>query len=60
MIYEPNNIYLADCYEAIKDIPDKSVDCIYTDVPYLIDNHGFGKSELGNRMKKKNARLKRH
>lgn len=58
MKYELNHIYLADCYEAIKDIPDKSVDCIYTDVPYLIDNHGFGKSELGNRMKKKTQDLK--
>lgn len=31
-----NNVILGDCYEVIKDIPDKSIDCIYTDIPYLI------------------------
>ena len=34
MIYEPNNIYNVDCYKAIKDIPDKSIDLIVTDPPY--------------------------
>lgn len=58
MKYETNNIYCVDCYEAIKELPNKSIDCIYTDVPYLIDNHGFGKSELGDRMKKKTNDLK--
>lgn len=58
MKYEINNIYCEDCYEAIKHLPDKSIDCIYTDVPYLIDNHGFGKSKLGDRMKKKHNDLK--
>lgn len=37
-MYEIDNIYLADCYKAIKEIPDKSVDLIVTDPPYLIDN----------------------
>lgn len=36
MIYEPNNVYCADSYEAIKDIPDKSIDLIITDPPYDI------------------------
>jgi DNA modification methylase len=36
--YQPNNIYNVDCYEAIKELPDKSIDCIYVDVPYLIEN----------------------
>ena len=32
-----------DCYEIIKQIPDKSIDLIYTDVPYDIeDNCGGG------------------
>lgn len=53
-----NKIYLGDAYELIKAIPDKSIDCIYTDIPYLIDNHGFGKSELGDRMKQKTRELK--
>lgn len=35
MKIERNNIYLGNCYELIKDIPDKSIDLIYTDVPYL-------------------------
>ena len=30
-----NNVILGDCYEVIKSIPDKSIDCIYTDIPYL-------------------------
>ena len=31
-----NTIQLGDCYELIKSIPDKSIDCIYTDIPYLM------------------------
>ena len=50
---EINKIYNEDCYQGIKKIPDKSIDCVYTDIPYLIDKHGFGKSKLGDRMKKK-------
>ncbi len=43
MTYELNKIYCADCYEAIKQIPDKSVDLIYTDIPYDVeDNSGGG------------------
>lgn len=34
-MYEPNHIYNVDSYQAIKNIPDKSVDLIYTDIPYL-------------------------
>lgn len=30
-----------DCLEKMKDIPDNSVDCIITDIPYLVslNNH---------------------
>lgn len=38
MTYELNKIYCADCYEAIKQIPDKSVDLIYTDIPYDVED----------------------
>lgn len=38
MKYELNHIYCVDCYEAIKEIPDKSVDLIVTDPPYEIHN----------------------
>lgn len=34
--FETDNVYCVDCYKAIKDIPDKSIDCIYTDVPYFM------------------------
>lgn len=58
MEIKPNNIYLGDCYELIKDIPDKSVDLIYTDIPYLIESHGYGKSELSKRLDKRDDELK--
>lgn len=40
--FETNNIYCEDCYKAIKDIPDKSIDLIVTDPPYLITNTNAG------------------
>jgi DNA modification methylase len=45
--YKLNEIYNEDCYEAIKKIPDKSVDLIIIDPPYLIENTtAGGKSKL--------------
>ena len=55
--FKLNNVYNEDCYKAIKDIPDKSVDLIYTDIPYLYSNGGGGKSELGKRTAKKRLQL---
>ena len=52
--YEINQIYNEDSYKAIKNIPNKSVDCIYTDIPYLIVSGGAGKSDLSKRIKKVN------
>src|SRR5699024_3092111 len=46
--------YNLDCYEAIKKLPDKSVDCIYTDIPYLYESGGKGTSELGQRIARLN------
>ena len=40
--YELNNIYCEDSYKAIKEIPDKSIDLIVTDPPYLIENTTAG------------------
>jgi len=37
-----NTIQLGDCYELIKSIPDKSIDLIYTDIPYDISYSGGG------------------
>ena len=51
---EINNIYLGDCYELIKQIPDKSVDLIYTDPPYEMKSGGGGHSELSKRIIKTN------
>lgn len=47
-----NNIINCDCYEMIKNIPDKSIDCIYVDVPYLYETGSYGKSELSKRIYK--------
>lgn len=52
-----NTIQLGDCYEMIKNIPDKSVDCVYIDIPYLFDSHGKGHSQLAKRMDNKNNDL---
>ena len=37
-----NKITCGDCYELIKELPDKRIDCIYTDIPYLYDHGGGG------------------
>lgn len=55
--FETNNIYNEDSYMAIKDIPDKSIDCIYCDIPYLYNQGGSGNSELGERTAKKRLEL---
>ena len=40
---EPNNIYLGDAYELIKQLKDHSVDLIVTDPPYAIEGiHASG------------------
>ena len=57
---EINKIYLCDAYQKIKEIPDKSVDLIYTDIPYLITGGGgMGKNPtaLGERINNKNSEL---
>lgn len=51
---QKNKIYLGDSYKLIKAIPDKSIDCIYTDIPYLITSGGGGSSELSKRIIKTN------
>lgn len=37
-----NKITCGDSYSLIKDIPDKSIDCIYTDIPYDMEFSGGG------------------
>jgi len=50
--YELNNIYNEDSYKAIKDIPDKSIDCIHVDIPYIIQSGGASDTPLSQRAKR--------
>lgn len=54
---ELDKIYNGDCYKKIKEIPDKSIDLIYTDIPYLFTTGGTNKTEMGERRKKLNKQL---
>lgn len=53
-----NNVILGDCYELLKNIPDKSIDCIYVDVPYLYKQGGAGSSRIANQIEKIKKELK--
>lgn len=56
-----NTIIHGNSYELIKLIPDKSIDCIYTDIPYFYAQGGINSnSELGKRMEKKKFELKKY
>lgn len=52
-----NTITLGDSYELIKNIPDKSIDCIYIDIPYLYKKGGAGTSEMSKRAAKQKMQL---
>ena len=52
--FETDHIYCEDSYKAIKDLPDKCIDCIYTDIPYLYESGGKGTSPLGQRIARLN------
>lgn len=41
-----NTLYLADCKNFIKDIPQNFIDCIITDPPYLSTNLKFDKDKI--------------
>lgn len=55
--FNTNSIYCEDSYKAIKDLPNNSIDCIYTDIPYLYVTGGGGNSALGERTLKKRKEL---
>lgn len=40
--YQIDKIYNEDCYDAVKKLPNNSIDLIVMDPPYLIDQHGCG------------------
>jgi DNA modification methylase len=48
---ELNKIHLGDSYELIKQIPDKSIDLIYTDIPYDLQN-GKGGGFMNERIRR--------
>ncbi len=48
--FELNNIYNLDSYSAVKKINDKSVDCIYIDIPYLFYKGGKSSTLIGQRL----------
>ena len=52
-----NTIQLGDCYELIKQIPDKSIDCVYVDVPYLMKKGGAGSCDIAKRATKNRIEL---
>ena len=47
---EINKIYLGDSYTLIKNIPDKSVDLVYIDIPYEMQSGGKGGGAFGDRI----------
>lgn len=48
-----DTIHLGNTYELIKEIEDQSIDCIYTDIPYLLSkNTGSGKDKISKSMQK--------
>lgn len=47
-----NQIYLGDAYELIKQVPDKSVDLVYSDIPYEIVNGGKGAGLMKNKTRR--------
>lgn len=54
-----NKITCGDCYKLIKELPDKSVDCVYVDIPYLYDSGGLSnQNPLDARIAKKRTELK--
>ena len=56
-MFEYNKIYNVDSYKAIKEIPDKSIDLIYTDIPYLFGRKGGGNSRVANAINKMDEEL---
>lgn len=47
-----NKITCGDSYNLIKELPNKSVDCIYVDIPYLYEKGGAGSSPVAQRIRK--------
>lgn len=53
-----NTITLGDSYKLIKDIPDKSIDLIVIDPPYLIENtKGGTRTRLAKSIRNMNSQI---
>lgn len=52
-----NTIQLGDCYELIKNIPDKSIDLVIIDPPYELETHGGGHSQLAKQIQNQHKEL---
>lgn len=50
MRYNINEIYNDDSYDAIKHIPEKSIDLVYIDIPYKMQSGGKGGGAFGDRV----------
>ena len=48
----------ADCMDILKHLPDKCIDLVLTDPPYLMVSGGHGKGELGARQTARNELLR--
>lgn len=58
-MFTTDNVYCVDSYKAIKDIPDKSIDMIYTDIPYFYVKGGNGgNSRISECARNKNISIK--
>lgn len=47
-----NKIINADCMDILKQLPDKCIDLVLTDPPYIVDNYGGTKPPLAKRCAK--------
>ena len=41
-----SKLILGDCYEEVKKLPDKSIDLVYIDIPYLVKNMNLGNGSI--------------
>lgn len=46
-----DQLILGDSYKELKKLPDKSVDLVYIDIPYLIEDGGCSQTPLAKRIK---------
>lgn len=53
-----NKITCGDCYELIKNLPDKSVDLIVTDPPYDLETEGSKENNISKTFANCNNELK--